>query len=138
VKRIALVLLVALALAPACDGGSDQPVEATPSACGFPTPSAAADPTLVDPVFVVDGSVFIETSSGGGLVGAHLFVPLSVNDGYKRFRSVLKGEGFKIVGTDNEGFEAEIYFRRGRSLGAIQVRSSICPDATSVFLNLPK
>lgn len=137
-KRIALSLLVALAMTSACGGGSDAPPEASPSACGFPEPSATADPSIVDSAFVVDGSVFIETSSGGGLIGAHLYMPLSVNDGYKRFMGILKDEGFKIVGRDNEGFEAEIYFRRGKALGAIQIRRSICDDATSVFLNLPR
>jgi hypothetical protein len=134
--KIWLLVLASLLLMSACNGGSDE-VDLDPEACGFPTPSADADPDLVDPAFVLDGAIFMETSSGGGLIGAHLFVPVTVNGGFNEFRRILKEEGYKIVGQDNEGFEAEVYFRKGKALGAIQIRQSTCEGATSVFLNLP-
>ena len=47
----------------------------------------------------------------------------------------LVAGGFEIIGHDNEGFEAEIFFRRGaKTLGTILMREGPCEDQVTITL----
>lgn len=62
--------------------------------------------------------------------------PHSVNESFTLYKEEVTDLGYDLVGQDNEGFEAELYLRKGKELGAVQIRSSRCDDATIVFVNL--
>ena len=69
-------------------------------------------------------------------VTAALNNPRSVADSFDFYRKAVPETGFDLVGSDNEGFEAEVYMRRGKELGVVQIRTSTCDDATVVFINI--
>lgn len=67
-----------------------------------------------------------------------LSVALSVQDALPLYKKAISGAGFDLVGEDNEGFEAELYMKRGERLGAIQIRRTLCDDVSIVFVNVVK
>jgi hypothetical protein len=70
----------------------------------------------------------------GGFITA-INVPLSVQQAFDFYIPMVKQHGYEVIQTDNEGFEAELYLRRGRKLAAIQIRMSKCDDRSIVFVN---
>ena len=128
---MALVLLAGAA----CNrggGGSDVPAD-----CGVPAPDPASRPELIPAPFLLDGDA--EVASAGrrrGGVTAVLSVDLSVQDALPLYRKAIARAGFEVVGEDNEGFEAEVYLKRGKRLGAIQIRRTLCDDVSVVFVNI--
>ncbi|HEX2294280.1 MAG TPA: hypothetical protein VHN37_03115 [Actinomycetota bacterium] len=134
VVAASLALLAGLA----CAGG-DGDGSAAPADCGVPTPDPRADPALLPQPFLLDGDA--EVASAGrrrGGVTAVLSTPLSVQDAVPVYRKAIGRAGFEIVGEDNEGFEAELYFKQGERLGAIQLRRTLCDDVIVVFVNVVK
>jgi hypothetical protein len=65
-----------------------------------------------------------------------LSVPLSVQEALPPYRKAVAEAGFDVVSEDNEGFEAEVYLKRGKRLGAIQIRRTLCDDVSVVFVNI--
>jgi len=53
---------------------------------------------------------------------------------YTPLLNLLKDGGYEIVGEDNEGFEAEIFFTRNRNTGSLILRQGDCADATNITL----
>lgn len=57
----------------------------------------------------------------------------SVEELFDAFRPVLAGEGFDVVNSDFEGFEAELYFAKGNSLaGIVSLREAVCDGYVKV------
>lgn len=134
VRRGAGILL--LAAAAACNRGGDA---AVPADCGVPTPDPAAEARLIPGPFLLGGDA--DVASAGrrrGGVTAVLSTPLSVQDALPVYKKALARGGFELVSEDNEGFEAELYFKQGERLGAIQLRRTLCDDVVVVFVNLVK
>ena len=125
------LVLVACA---ACNRGAGSDV---PADCGVPTPDPASRPELIPAPLLLDGVA--DVASAGrrrGGVTAVLSVPHSVQDALPFYRKAIAEAGFEIVGEDNEGFEAEVYLKRGKRLGAIQIRRTLCDDVSVVFVNI--
>lgn len=122
--------------AAACEssGGGSRAVD-----CGVPTPDPAARASLIPEPFLLDGDATVATAGRrrGGVTGV-LSVPMSVQDALPPYKKAIAEEGFELVGEDNEGFEAELYMKRGERLGAIQIRRSLCEDVSVVFVNVVK
>ncbi|MDQ4126288.1 MAG: hypothetical protein M3134_11935, partial [Actinomycetota bacterium] len=96
-------------------------------------------PELLPEPFLLDGDA--EVASAGrrrGGVTAVLSVALPVQDALPLYKKAISGAGFELVGEDNEGFEAELYMKRGERLGAIQIRRTLCDDVSIVFVNVVK
>ncbi|HEX2059087.1 MAG TPA: hypothetical protein VHI71_12055 [Actinomycetota bacterium] len=125
----------ALVLAAACNRGGD----ALPAGCGLPTPDPAARPELIPDHFLLEGQAEVATAARrkGGVTGV-LTIQRSVQDGLPLYRKAVDAAGYELIAEDNEGFEAELYMRKGKSLGQIQLRTSVCDDASVVFVNLVK
>lgn len=70
----------------------------------------------------------------GGYLAA-INVRLSVSGAVDFYRPAIKKAGYEIINIDNEGFEAEIYMRKGKRLAAVQIRTSTCDDRSIVFIN---
>lgn len=131
IKHAALALLV---LGAACNGGDGS---AAPEDCGLPTPDPAARADLIPEELLLDGRAEVTTAARrkGGVTAA-LNLPLSVQDALPLYRKAIGSARFEIVGQDNEGFEAEIYIKQGKRLGQVQIRRSLCEDASVVFVNV--
>ncbi len=73
----------------------------------------------------------------GGFL-AMINVQLSVQDALETYHSIVTDNGFEIIQEDNEGFEAELYMKKGKTLGSLQIRTSVCRNAAIVFVNIVK
>lgn len=120
---------------------SDPPPPDVPNFadCGLPKADPAADASLFpEPLLLDDEAELARTEIERGRVIGALNVPLGVEAAFARFKDALAQTKFEILQEDNEGFEAELYVRRGKDLGSIQIRSSTCDNAVLVYLNLPE
>jgi hypothetical protein len=128
----ALLLLI---LAGACSDGGAEPA----AGCGLPSPDPAAKPSLIPQELLLDGDAEVASANRrkGGVTGV-LNIQMSVQDAFPIYKKAVERAGFELVGEDNEGFEAELYLKRGKELGSLQIRTSVCEDAAVVFVNVVK
>ncbi|MFN2587595.1 MAG: hypothetical protein ABR613_05720 [Actinomycetota bacterium] len=133
-RPLAAVLLLLLLLAGACRDGGGEAAD-----CGLPTPDPAARAALIPPELLLDGDAEVASAGRrkGGITGV-LNIRMSVQDAFPLYKEAIARAGFELVGEDNEGFEAELYLKRGRELGSLQIRTSVCEDAAVVFVNVVK
>ena len=111
------------------------PPEELSGTCGLPTPEPKRDESLVPKYFLPEGAeVSNATAERGGFLTA-INVPLDVQSSFDFYTEAAKGAGYEVIQSDNEGFEAEIYMRKGKRLAAIQIRQSKCSDRTIAFVN---
>ncbi len=138
IRLAAVAVAVALMLTSCGDGGGAGDPEAVPTECGLPTPEPSLDPDILPASFLPDGAFLISTRrhEQGFLVA--LGAPYPIDRALAVFREAAKEEGYEIVSEDNEGFEAELYLQRQKLIGAIQIRSSYCREATFVVINVFK
>jgi hypothetical protein len=122
-------MLAALA---SCDSNS---APAVPAECGLPTPDADVDTTVVPSEFLLADAEVTKARETRRRLTVAVNNPHSVADSFLQYKKIMRTSEYAIVGEDNEGFEAEIYLKKGDELGAVQIRSSRCPEATVVFLN---
>lgn len=127
-RGCAAALVVGLVLA-GCSGGEPRAA----GDCGFPDADPAADESLVPPELLLTGTDLLSAERHRGTVNVVLAAPWSVQDALDRYRDAVGEAGFRIVSEDNEGFEAELYLRRGRLLAMTQVRRTVCADRSIVF-----
>ena len=137
-KRMAALFLAGALALVGCSGGSDTTTAngGIPSDCGLPTPSPGVRAELVPEYFVLEGAeiAMVQRRRGGYVAAINL--PYSVTPALGRYREVLGEQGYEELGIDNEGFEAEVFFRSGKQIGQIQIRQSICEGATIAFVNV--
>ena len=131
-----LVAAAALVLLAACGDGANAPKGKSFQACGLPTPRPNAKSHDFPDGFLLEGSEPTRVEVKKDRFSAAVNVPLSVQDAYDRYMQSVKDAGFELVGRDNEGFEAEIYLKRGKQLAAVQIRMSRCDDKTIAFVNV--
>jgi hypothetical protein len=139
-KRFGAAVLVAALVAGGCSERS--PVDddhAIPARCGLPTPDPRADASVVAEVFLLGGDAEVtQTKKSKRGILAALNVPYSVAEAFSRYSESVKKGGYEVVDDDFEGFEAELYLRKGDDLGAVQIRRSTCEEASIVFVNVVK
>lgn len=129
------MLITAFSL-PACTEEKRGDDNAIPKKCALPTPDPGVRASLVPPGFLLEDMEVAKAHKTKERLSIALNNPRSVNESFALLKASAREAGFKIVGEDNEGFEAEIYLKDGNRLGAIQIRGSRCPEATVVFLNI--
>lgn len=97
------------------------------------------DASVVAEVFLLGGDAEVTKTkkSKRGILAA-LNVPYSVSEAFSRYSESVKKGGYEVVDDDFEGFEAELYLRKGDDLGAVQIRRSTCEEASIVFVNVVK
>ena len=106
---------------------------AAPEGCGLPTPRPSLDRALVPEELRLDGTDILIAEKHSDGVNAALGAPWGVQEALGRYRKAVRAVGFEIVTEDNEGFEAEIYLRRKKVLGFVQIRRSVCDDVSIVY-----
>lgn len=113
---------------------ADDP-EGLSGTCGLPTPEPGRKESVVPEIFVPDGAEISRAQrERGGFITA-INVPLSVAGALAFYEDAVDKGGYEVIQSDNEGFEAELYLRRGKKLAAIQIRMSTCDDRSIVFVN---
>ena len=138
--RRTLALIIAAGVLVACSGDGDDAgsdPQAIPTTCGLPSPTSKdLHRSIVPDVFLLDGTgdlANVDPRRKG--FTAVINIPYSVGEAFKLYGKGVVGAGYEVVGKDNEGFEAEIYLRHKRLIGAVQIRRSLCDDASVVFVN---
>ena len=128
--------MLVLMLLTACDDAEPSDGrEGLSGTCGLPTPEPGREESLVPKLFLPSGSeVSNAQAERGGFIAA-INVPLGVTPAFDYYREAVEGGGYEIIQTDNEGFEAELYLRKGKHLAAVQIRTSTCNDRSIVFVN---
>jgi hypothetical protein len=122
-----LLLATAIALS-AC--GSEEAGDA--AAC--PTPAAVDTTALPEDLPLQRWGTVVRVQERAGFVGAEILSRMEIVALYTDIVDTLTGNGYTLLGGDNEGFEAEISFlgsadelvnlviRRGRCAGEVRVR----------------
>ncbi|MFP5299439.1 MAG: hypothetical protein ACLGHL_10675 [Actinomycetota bacterium] len=139
--RIVLLAAVLVTLLPACGGGAEEKPELFPASCRLPSPSDRVNLSRVpDDLLVDDRSQVRSIERIDGLLVVALNVPMSVDRAYQAYLEVLSAPPYELIGSENEGFEMEIY-ARDRTDGdfvAVQARNPGCDEAVSIYLQLGK
>lgn len=131
--RRAVLLLVALGSVGCGSGGtSGAPSPSTPC----PSPAAVTDVGLLpSDVPLAEHGVVTEIEVEAGFIGATAVSETQIVELYPPLARALLDAGFEIVSSDNEGFEAEIFFARGREVtGAYRLREGPCPGQVTIKL----
>jgi hypothetical protein len=129
-KRTPALLGVALLLAlGACnsDGGG------LAGACESPKPAADIS-ALPDGIALEEFGTVVRARKRNGFVGAQAVADAAVDKLYAPLLDLLKDGGYEIIGEDNEGFEAEIFFTRATNSGSLILRRGDCAGATNIIL----
>lgn len=136
-----MLLSAVLTVSSLACASDDPPEEAAVDLieCGLPTPDEDANGGLIPAPFLQDGRAeVIQVEVEEGRVIAGLGLRLDVDRAFDLYKAAIPEASFELLQEDNEGFEAELYIKKGKELGSIQIRSSACPDAVIVYLNLPR
>ena len=125
------IVLVLSALA-GCGGSGGSGGSVTPR-CSEPAP--ARDTTAVPSRLRLERHATItDVRSEGRALGITAVSELSVIELYPPLARAILDAGFSIVSSDNEGFEAEIFFGNDTVTGAYRLREAPCKDQVIVRL----
>jgi hypothetical protein len=132
-------LLVAVLVTSSCGGETtDEPF---PAACNLPSPSpGVAEVQIPDDLDLIDGTEVRYVTEEGGVTVYAINVPAGIEEIYNRYDDGLEEGRYELIDAENEGFEAELYWRDTESGGniAFQVRNPGCDEASSGFLTIGK
>lgn len=124
--------VAALALAfTACGGDSDGGNSSAP--CPALTP--VSDLSLIpEDIPIAEHSTVTIASKSRGYVGVVGISDKKIVELYPIFSRALLDARYDIRSGDNEGFEAEIFFSRGRTIGSYRMREGPCAGQVTVKL----
>jgi hypothetical protein len=130
------MIVVAVAVLAACGDDRPEGPRVIAGTCGFPKKTIEIDSTALPEDFVFEGVEVANFEDRKNRLTAALNVPFGVQDALPRYRTASKNAGFEIIQEDNEGFEAELFLRKGNDLGQVQIRGSQCRDAVRVYVSI--
>lgn len=129
---------LALLAAAGCSGDATPKSTATGTAtCAeAPTPAPALTGALA--AFDLTGvATPIGVTTEDGFLVLTARAEGSVQDLTTEFLAVVEEAGFDVAGSDDEGFEAEVFFAAGKvAAGQVILTSSSCPGAVDVRITL--
>lgn len=125
------VLLVCAAVATAACGGSEP---AEPTRCDLP--KAVEDLSLLPrDIPLHEWAVVDQIEVTSGFLAARGVTETRIVELYPVIARATVGEGYTILSGDNEGFEAEIFFKRGRgTTGNYFLREGPCEGQVTIRL----
>lgn len=129
----ALFLSAALLVLSACGGGGDG-ASSAPSPC--PLPEADGDESLLPrELNLGQYGVVEETTVTKGFLSARIVSETKIVELYPPIAADLLEHDFQILSGDNEGFEAEIFFDRGKDeSGNLYMREGPCAGQVTMTL----
>lgn len=129
VVRLSLCALVIWTV-PACGSGEDT--QAGPDPCASATPVAvAAD--LPRSLPLEKWGTIVEFERRAGFIGAEAVTDTLIVELYPDIVRTLTGNGYTLLGGDNEGFEAEITFTGPtREHVGVTMREGPCADEVRI------
>lgn len=130
-RELAAALLVLL-LFSAC-GGNDG--RSAPQATPCSPPEAAPDTAAVPrELHLAQHATITRVTRRGAAIGVTAVSELSVVELYPPLARAILDAGYSIVSSDNEGFEAEIFFGDDKTTGAYRLREAGCEGQVVVRL----
>lgn len=134
----AAAFLVVLVLMTGCDpsaGNDPDNPEGLSGTCGLPTPEPDRKESVVPVELLPQGAEITRAQKERGGFTTAINVRLSVAGALAFYTEAVEAAGYETIQVDDEGFEAEMYLRKGKRLAAIQIRMSTCDDRSIVFVN---
>ena len=130
--RTRLTLILTLLLVASCgDGGEEKSAERPECTEPVPAPETGAVP----PKLRLDRYATItEVKMKKGALGITAVSDLPVVELYPPLARAILDAGYSIVSSDNEGFEAEIFFGDESVTGAYRLREAPCGEQVVVRL----
>ena len=125
------MLLIALAVAASC-GGDDSASSQRPP-CVEPTPLGQS-PSIPKTLALEQHATITAITTRDEAIGVTAVSDLSVVELYPPLARGVLDSGFRIIASDNEGFEAEIFFGDQRVTGAYRLREAPCKKQVIVKL----
>ena len=132
------ILVVGLAaLLGACGGDADgadgNPRD--PRACATDDPVAEQDLGLLPEGLPLDewGTV-IAVSERRGFVGAEAISETAIVELYPEITRAVRDGDYVTISAENEGFEAEVFFQKGRDTGTFLLRKGPCKGQVTIKL----
>jgi hypothetical protein len=125
-------LFAAAMMLPSCGDGSNPS-----SATSCPSPEAVPEPQLSklpDDLRLDEWGRVIEVSTRAGYVGAEMITETQIVELYPMLSRHIMKHGYVTVSGENEGFEAEIFFQKGRAPGSLLLREGPCKGEVTVKL----
>ena len=136
--RSGLLLTAVVAVAAACGGGGS----AQSADCDAPTPVETGDDAQVPlDLDLTDFGTLTRLEVDGGFTSYRVEGKGSVQDTYVPVTRQIRDDGWNLVGSENEGVDAEVYFARGTSeTGVVLLQELDCAGtiAIEVTVNSPK
>lgn len=132
--RFRRLLVAAGLVTTGCSGGGSGSGASHETPC--PEPSRGGDRRLLPrDIPLEDWGTLAETRLTAGYIGATAVGSMPIVELYPRIARTLLGGGYRTVSADNEGFEAEIFFVRGRATnGSFILREGPCGDQVTIKL----
>lgn len=130
---MSVVLLSALFLPIAACGGATGPTGAT-ERCSPPT--EVDDLSLLPADIPLDEWATVDQLAvADGFLGARAITTTPIVELYPVMARATAEAGYTILSGDNEGFEAEIFFERGKgTTGTYRLRQGPCGDQVTIKL----
>lgn len=131
--RTRLAIALSFLVLSSCGGGSGDTGGAGTPECLEPVP--AADTADMPRELQLDRHATItEVAKKKGALGVTAISDLPVVELYPPLARAILDAGYSIVSSDNEGFEAEIFFGDESVTGAYRLREAPCGDQVIVKL----
>lgn len=109
---------------------------------GCPRQTPASVPSAFPELTLPSGAQVVEpAASVPQEMRVDLLAPLTVDEGRRFFEKSLRRDGYEILHTDYEGFEAEVYFasgRRDRPLGMVWILVGCPRDSSTLVIRIFK
>lgn len=105
------------------------------SSCGEPKVEETVRAELVPEELTLGGRV-ASTGRVKRAVSAVVILDHSVKSGYEAYLQQVGGASYEVIGSDFEGFEAEVYLKKGEGVSLVQLRRTNCDAVTLAYLRL--
>ena len=130
--RRELAAALRLLLLSACGGNDDSTApRAAPCSSPVEAPDTRAVPRELD---LAEHATITRVTRRGAAIGVSAVSELSVVELYPPLARAILDAGYSIVSSDNEGFEAEIFFGDDKTTGAYRLREAGCEGQVVVKL----